>query len=370
MFGVQQHIGLRVGYLILAAFGLWWMQVLHSRKGSGRWRFGLYFKAVNYLCCSGYIALILYQPLWSMFRRSQPLWLALLSEDLLNLGLFLSYLCYYFWLLYQTDRNQRGLTGGFWSYLLQYGYFWLFIINCLLFLRLDYFYLELIPIKFPGDQQLTLELLVAALMLLSQLAILAIRRVKMSQADPQLIKLVDQVADRFGITIRTVRLWHLERVSNAFATGLFRRSIFLTDTLVDSASPDDLQMIIAHECAHFKRRHLEIRVLLVGLFMYAGTLIYERLPDLAGPVLGLCGLGALIVFKAIARAQEYDADCQAALVFGSPERMETALIRVFGYPQSSQFGKILRWLIGHPEPVQRIKRLRSIAKHITNELNI
>ena len=374
MLVIQQHIGLRVGYLIVGAIVLWWMQVLHLRRGNsysdGRWRFGFYFKAVNYIIFIGYIALVLSKPLWSLFTLDQPVWLALIVEDLLNLGLLLSYLTYFFWLSYQNDCNSRGLTGGFWSYLLQYGYFWLFIINCLLFLRLDYYYLDLIPIKFPGDQQLILELVVLSLMLLSQLAILAIRRVKMSKVDPQLIKLVNQVADRFGIKIRSVRLWHLERVSNAFATGLFRRSIFLTDTLLESANPEDLQMIIAHECAHFKRRHLEVRVLILGLFIYAGTMIYESFPDLAWPILGVIGLGALIGFKAIARAQEYDADRQAALVFGSPERMETALIRVFGYPQSSQFGKVLSWLIGHPEPAKRIKRLRCIAKSLTKELNI
>jgi Zn-dependent protease with chaperone function len=361
-------VWLRIGYMVGAAVLLWLIQWKAPQPGTAdfsrkRFRFVFLFRAINLLLLTGYAALALKQPIWGWLQYRLGILPAMLLDDLINLILLIGFLLYYLWLSYQNDRTINCLRSSYGSYLMQYSYFWLFTLNILIFLRLDSMYLPLIPGNLSPRRQWLIEALILGGMLLLQSGVLLFRRLKMSAAGTRLRQLVTEVAGEFGIKVRSVRVWHLERVANAFATGLFMKSIFLTDTLLEIASPEDLRMIIGHECAHFKRYHLLIRVAVLGILVMAFSTLVEDYPELHWSVLAVSGLAGFLLFKAISRAQEFDADRYAARILGGPAQMATALTRVFGTNTvQSGFGTVLRWLVGHPDLETRIKRLQAMKQ--------
>jgi Zn-dependent protease with chaperone function len=363
---IQQLVWVRVIYILVAALALWFFQTVMFKRRMDyperRWRSVFIFRTLHGGLIIGYLILVLKHPLWVRLFQTIPIPEALIAEDLLNLLLMMGFVTFFLWLSYWNDRFFRGLNGRFGSYLIQYSYFWLFLLNILIFLRIDYFYLPLLPNNLSFTEQFVIQVTLLAVMLFLQLAVLGIRRLKMSTASPELTRLVHEVAGRFKIHIRSVRVWHLERVANAFATGIFLRSIFLTDSILENTSPQDLRMIIGHECAHFKRHHLEIRVLILAVLIYLASMLIENYPGLHWTAYLGIGILGYICFKAIARAQEFDADRQAAKFLGGPTPMILALNRVFACNGSPQRLGIIRWLMGHPDLASRIGRLEALIE--------
>ena len=81
----------------------------------------------------------------------------------------------------------------------------------------------------------------------------------------------DRLADlthRMGVRCRNFRIWHTDRqVLNAAVAGLLPsiRTIFMTDALLLYLRDEELEAVIAHELGHVRRRHLLLRLLLLGL---------------------------------------------------------------------------------------------------------
>jgi Zn-dependent protease with chaperone function len=189
--------------------------------------------------------------------------------------------------------------------------------------------------------------------------VLYIRQLKMVATGPELRAIVAEVAACFKVKVKKVKIWKLDRVSNAFSSGLFFQSIFLTATLVDSVSPDDLKMILGHECVHFKRQHLKIRVLVITVLIYLWSTLMEDYPDLNWLVHIAFALVAIIIYQAIARRQELKADQLAAEMLGGKDKMAAALTRLMGLSAAPpKFGFIMGLLLGHPDLETRVKWLR------------
>ena len=322
-----------------------------------RFRHLLSFRFSNYLLLIGFILILLAKPLWIWLLKWGVL-AALLIEDGLSLIGLVAFFLFFLWQSYLLDRQTKAITASYPSYLMQYGYFWLIILNILLFLRLDYYYLPLIPGNLGWSSNWLIELGLVAIFIGLQLLVIWARRLKMVPASPELEQLVREVAQRLRVKLKRVRIWKLERVGNAFATGVFFKSVFLTESLVSSASQQDLRMILGHECAHFKQHHLEVRVMLIGCLIFFGSSLIEDFPDLHWFYYLVYGLLAFLIFKAVSRAQEFAADRLAARRLDGPEAMIAALNQVFGVNLTPvRFGPVTRLLLGHPDLEERIKKL-------------
>lgn len=313
------------------------------------------FRTVNVIFITGFVFLELKWPLWWQLVPTRKLLSAYLLGDLVNFTILAWYFVGMLYLKYLMDRKTKGLSPGFSSYCAQYGYFWLFIINLLVVLRLEYYYLPLIPEDCPLGYRWSLEIGSLVIVIGLQFLALSVRSLKMVPAGPEVEGLVRMVADEFGVKIRKVQIWRLERVINAFAFGIFKKSIYLTETLVKSLDPADLRMIVGHECAHFKKRHLELRVIFILGLIYFGSSLAEAFPGLPLSVYGLYSVVAVFFYNLFARYQEFEADRIAALKLGGGERMAQALMRIAA---PIKFGSFFKWFVGHPDLEARIIKLK------------
>ncbi len=357
---------MKLGYLLLAWGLLGVICWLAPKPGvedfqEKRFRAVMFFRTVNVLLIIGFVFFEFKWPLWLWLAEARELIFAYLLGDLVNFTFLVWYLIGMLYLTYRIDRKAKGIGRGFGTYLMQYGYFWMFIINIFVVLRLDYYYLPLIPGGLSLGYRWALEIGALALLVGLQLLALWVRKLKMIPADPEIERLVREVAKVFKVRVKKVRVWQLERVLNAFATGIFTKNVYLTETLVNSLGPDDLRMVIGHECAHFKRRHLELRVLAVMVLVFLGSSLMEDYPDLPWLIYILYWVGAVLAYNLFARFQEFEADLVAARELGGGARMAQSLMRLAA---PVRFGRIFRWLVGHPDLEARVKRLRMIKPNI------
>ena len=356
-------IALKLSYLLLSLGLLWGIVWMAPKPGGGRFldkrfRMIMIFRTVNVISIIGFVFFELRRPLWLGLAQTRKLFSSYFLGDLVNFTFLIWYFIVMLYLAYLMDRKTKGISPGFGSYLMQYGYFWLFVINILIVARLDYYYLPLIPESWPSKYRWFLELGSLVLLIGLQLLALLARSLKMVPAGPEVERLVRTVAGEFKVKVKKVRIWQLERVLNAFATGIFRKNIYLTETLVNSLELADLRMIVGHECAHFKKRHLELRIVMVLGLIFLGSSLIEDLPDLPWLIHGLYWGAAILVYNLFARFQEFEADRLAALKLGGGERMARALTRIAA-PIS--FGRVFKWLVGHPDLEARLKRLVKVS---------
>ncbi len=318
------------------------------------------FSYINILLLTGFIILEVEWPLWVQIQTEMTVVSTMVIGDLFNLILLAGYILFFMRQSFLIARRTRGFPAGFGSYLTQYGYTWLLVINLLVFLRCDYFYLPMLPGDIFWLVQFLIETGVLLFFFILQLGVLQIRKLKMTEAGLELRELAAEVAGHFKVKIKTIRIWHLDGVKNAFASGLFIKSIFVTEHLVNTASSADLRLILGHECVHLKKRHLFIRATVILLLAWFGSLLAEELSGLNQYILAGYGLAAVLVYQSIARFQEFQADSLAAKLLGGGDLMAGALCRVFG-DSSQKFGRILKWLAGHPDMAERVKRLRGVS---------
>jgi STE24 endopeptidase len=158
--------------------------------------------------------------------------------------------------------------------------------------------------------------------------------------DPALRARLLALAARVGVMAAEVAVADFSRkgrTANAAVVGLGRtRRILVSDTLLASFPPDEVEVVLAHELAHHARGHLAKAlalqaVLLVVVFALADALLRRVAAPLgvvspadpAGlPLLALVlsGLGLLVTPGAAAwsRRLEREADAEALAVTGAP----------------------------------------------------
>lgn len=145
-------------------------------------------------------------------------------------------------------------------------------------------------------------------------------------------------------------------VPNAEATGILpgRRTIYLTEPAVAELSPTDIDAIVAHELAHFRRGHLRTRAVLSAL-LWSG-LVFAIFHSL--PVLFAVGIGFLLLGMYRSRT-EYQADAVAASLTSSTA-MATALERLTELGDlPRETSRLLALLNHHPSIGKRIDELEA-----------
>lgn len=316
----------------------------------------LVYKGVHFGLVAGFVALVRFVPSRGEWLY-RPL-LELLIEDGVNFAVLMGYFGWYLFQSYQWHCQTGRFRSGYGAYLIQYGFFQILLLDVLILLRLDDQYLPWLYLHYPEIERIYLEAATVLLFIGIQGIAVLVRGLKMEDAPQEISELVEDVAMVLGVQIRRVRIWQLELVGNAFATGLVRRSIFLTGSLLAYTAPDDLRMIIGHECAHFKLHHLEIRVAYVAGWVWLGSFVLERYPEIHWIYIVLYGIVGYLTFNALARRQEIEADRMAAAKLGGGVKMAEALVRTFGMSSvTTGFAWLFRWFIGHPEMETRVEKL-------------
>jgi STE24 endopeptidase len=174
-----------------------------------------------------------------------------------------------------------------------------------------------------------------------------------------------------GVRVRGIRVLdtRAQKVANALILGPLPRLryIVVTDHLLQSLEPDEVDAIVAHELGHARQHHLPVKLgvllavaaALVGALILGGRLLASAGPVvlvLAGPLLLLMsvllvqgGLGLLLE----RRADEYAARLVGAdaVVHALDRLAETNMLK-------RRTGMLWNLATHHPGIEQRVERLR------------
>lgn len=173
------------------------------------------------------------------------------------------------------------------------------------------------------------------------------------------------------------------RKLNAYISGLGRtKRVVLYDTLVKGSSPEEVELVLAHELGHWKHQHLWKGVGLASLFAFAGLFVgslalrfsvqkglIQHPADLAGFPLLLLALFlfhvvTLPVQNAISRAFERQADRESLLLTENPEAFitsEVQLARSNLADLAPPRGLVL-FLYTHPPVLERIRMAEAFQR--------
>lgn len=204
-------------------------------------------------------------------------------------------------------------------------------------------------------------------------------------ADEELVGRLTRLAERAHTRVRgvfTIDLSSKSKAANAMLMGLGRsRRIVLGDTLYGDYSPDEIEVILAHELGHQVRHDIwwglgfESVVTLVGLYAAHLALGWgvdamglAGLDDVAGLpllvlVLGVVGLAMMPLGNAFSRWREGMADEYALRLTGKPEAFVSLMVRLAN--QNLADVEPERWvelvLHSHPAIGRRIRRGQSFG---------
>ena len=170
---------------------------------------------------------------------------------------------------------------------------------------------------------------------------------------------------------------------NAFFTGFgsFRKIVFF-DTLLEKLDPSEIIAVLAHEMGHFKLKHI-IKMIL-GQTVQTGVMFYilslflgnKALSDAFGMqhmsiyssliffgfIYSPVSMLISIIFNAISRKHEYDADRYAAETTANPEMLIEGLKKLSLANLSNLTPHPLHVFLhySHPPVLMRIKKLQSL----------
>ncbi|QLH79843.1 M48 family metallopeptidase [Halosimplex rubrum] len=201
---------------------------------------------------------------------------------------------------------------------------------------------------------------------------------------------VTEVFDRAGFECSQIYVMDASRRSghsNAYFVGFgATKRVVLFDTLVEQMETDELQGVLAHELAHWKKAHIWKRVgasavqmgvlLFVAYQLVTGPWLYELFGLATGagkPVYAGLALAALVlqplsrltspVENRLSLAHEREADAFAVDVMGDGEPMVDALTRLASENLSNPFPHPLyeTFHYTHPPIPERVRDIRRRA---------
>lgn len=199
-------------------------------------------------------------------------------------------------------------------------------------------------------------------------------------ADVTLRERVLRLAERAGTRVRGVFTMDFSRrtsTANAFVTGIGNtRRIVLGDTLIANYTPEEIEVVMAHELGHhvhgdiWRGMTFDSVVTLIGLFiasllLHAGVRAfgYRAVGDVAAfPLLALIlaafGLVTMPLTNGYSRARERAADAYALTLTGNAPAFITAMQRLAN--QNLAEVDPPRWAVllfsSHPPLAERIQR--------------
>ncbi|MDA9856763.1 M48 family metalloprotease [Rubripirellula sp.] len=172
---------------------------------------------------------------------------------------------------------------------------------------------------------------------------------------------------------RAVRWNTASQSFNALVAGFVPplRTLLVSDRLLDELPQEQVAMVVLHEAAHLRRKHVPLRMLSVLPAWGAGALLTQLAGDQSWAMAAGSGVGiimTLVILRLVAYRTEYDADVQAcrmaeriaAQLPGVPptydqaaDALSAALMRVtFDQPESRR----ATWL--HPGVADRVNFMR------------
>jgi STE24 endopeptidase len=168
--------------------------------------------------------------------------------------------------------------------------------------------------------------------------------------DTGLLERLRQLAAGTGLQVEGIYRLHLSaetRKANAALAGLGRgRRVLLSDTLLEHFSPEEIEVVFAHEVGHHVHRHLAWTILsgvmLTALSLWLADLTLRTSATALGYppdydpatlpllllVLGVFGLMMLPAQNAVSRAFERQADGYALERTARPEAFRSAFLRL------------------------------------------
>ncbi|MEM8670782.1 MAG: M48 family metalloprotease [Planctomycetota bacterium] len=197
---------------------------------------------------------------------------------------------------------------------------------------------------------------------------------KTSQLDSVTERWVCALMASVGLRRTRAVCWDTENKSfNALVAGFVPplRTLLISDRLLAELPREQVAMVVLHEAAHLRRRHVPLRMLSVLPAWGIGALVTrmaggESWAMVAGSVVGI--VLTMVILRWVAYRTEFDADVQACRMAASisgnlpgvpssydqaAEALSAALMRVtFDHPDSRK----ATWL--HPSVAQRVDRMR------------
>ncbi|WAM34925.1 M48 family metallopeptidase [Caldicellulosiruptor morganii] len=172
-----------------------------------------------------------------------------------------------------------------------------------------------------------------------------------------------------------------EKIANAYICGLIAKYIFISDYLVYNLDMDEIKAVLAHEIGHWKKHHIEIRILLM-LFTYPLFLIVSSFLDYLATFKNInipIPIGIFITFLVffiyismilgIFRKQEYAADKYAIMTGVKYEVYRSALSKLALLNDLSKHTNIIcEKLQTHPHIERRIYYITNIYKQLKREI--
>lgn len=180
------------------------------------------------------------------------------------------------------------------------------------------------------------------------------------------------LADRIGTHVQGVYIWHLgEKTSkaNAAVTGWGRtRRIIISDTLIESNSPEEIEVVMAHELGHHVRRDVwkmmfvttvlifvSFFVIDLALVEWIDSLGLRGISDIAGfPLVLVVAVGvslvALPISNWLSRKTESAADLYALNLTGMRDEFVSAMNKLGDQNLSQKKPNAIVEFIFHSHP--------------------
>ncbi len=203
--------------------------------------------------------------------------------------------------------------------------------------------------------------------------------------NPELEARLKALAERAGMRVLGVHVVQSSvksSRSNAALAGAGRtRRIVLTDTLLKTHGPDEIETILAHELAHQKHRDpaigfatfiltslVSLAALQAILRWAAGLLGFRGIADVAGlPILMLAAAMMSLAFdpieRALSRWRESRADRTALEITGKPEAFASAMVKLHDANLSlARPPRLIElFLMTHPAAWRRVSAARAFT---------
>jgi STE24 endopeptidase len=204
--------------------------------------------------------------------------------------------------------------------------------------------------------------------------------------DPDMVALIESLADRAGTSVAGVSRLDFSRrtnEANAAVIGYGRsRRVVLADTLLSTFTPGEIESVVAHELGHHVHRDIRRLMLLQTVVMFVGlgvaALVADQLlarigaPPLSSPasfplaVFGaeLFGLLTMPLVNAFSRRVEAQADTYAFELLGDGQAFADAMRRL----ADQNLAEISppRWaeivLYSHPPIEKRVARAEAVVR--------
>jgi heat shock protein HtpX len=203
------------------------------------------------------------------------------------------------------------------------------------------------------------------------------------QVSPQLMLLMQELAQRAELDKPPALFWIPSNTVNAFAVGARDNAVIaVTDGLLQLLSLREIAGVLAHEVSHIANNDMRLMGLadlisrLTHMMSAFGLLLlFLSLPLMLMGVASFSLLGVLLLMAApslsallqlgLSRIREFDADLEAAWITGDPEGLASALGKISGQ-RGNLWQRILfpgyrnpepSLLRTHPDTDERIERL-------------